>query len=304
MTQPGLPRVTPIALGVLIVACAATPSPVVPVERAPSPQAPRAKPPEPAASAAPAAVPPPPPAPWAWVLPVDHGIRADRGGGGAFLAPRAHGSHNGIDLLAPVGTPVLAPCAGKARAGQNSSHGKWVQVVCQVPAQLALPPARRVSLFFAHLHQITGLADDPSEVALGAEVGTVGKTGNASSSIVAAHLHFELSVHDDESQALADHHSGRDQSDSAAAHELGSAVGSRCLEPQGLAQVGGQLWRARRADPFVILTCLGARKPAYSRPSGKLAEASFAWSTRYRAQTFDVDREGPPAAAERGRARQ
>jgi murein DD-endopeptidase MepM/ murein hydrolase activator NlpD len=283
-----------VALCVPIVACAATPSPVVPVERAFSPQAPRAKPQEPVAGAAPEAVPRPPPAPWAWVLPVDHGIRADRGGGGAFLAPRAHGSHNGIDLLAPVGTPVLAPCAGKARAGQNSSHGKWVQVVCEVPAQLALPPARRVSLFFAHLHQITGLGDDPSEVSLGAEVGTVGKTGNASSSIVAAHLHLELSVHDDEAQALADHHSGRDQSDSA----------SRCLEPQGLAQLGGQLWRARRADPFVILTCLGARKPAYSRPSGKLAEASFAWSTRYRAQTFDVDREGPPAVPERGRALQ
>lgn len=294
MTCVTVRRVKAFAFGALAVAggCAAPQPPAVaapPTEvRAPA-EAPR---PRPSADAAPPPEPAAPPEPWAWVLPVDHGIRADRGGGGAFLAPRAHGSHNGVDLLAPVGTPVRAPCAGKARSGQNSSHGKWAQLVCPLPSELGLPKERRVSVFYAHLQQIEGLGDEPKHVALGAALGTVGKSGNASSNIIAAHLHLELAVHDDEQHALADRHSGREQSDSAGAHELDAALRSRCLEPEGIAREGEPLWRARRADPFVILTCFGARKPPYTRPQGKLAEASFAWSTRYRAKTFDVDREG------------
>lgn len=249
----------------------------------------------PSAAAPPAAPPPAPEAPapsrarWVWVLPVDHGIRADRGGAGGFLAPRAHGSHNGIDLLAPLGTPVRAPCAGKARAGKNSSHGKWVQLLCPLPPELGLGTTRRVSLFFAHLKDVTDLGAEPRDVARAAELGTVGKTGNASAAIVAAHLHFEAIVHDDEPSALAEHHSGRDQSDTRAAREVDAALRSRCLGPAGLAPKADRLWRARRADPFVLLTCLGADKPGYTRPSGKLAEASYPWSSEYSATGFDVD---------------
>ncbi len=251
---------------------------------------------EPARIAAPAPAPAEPPRAlprWVWVLPVDHGIRADRGGAGGFLAPRAHGKHNGIDLLAPLGTPVRAPCAGKARAGQNSSHGKWVQLVCALPSELGLEPARRVSLFFAHLKDVAGLGEAMAEVAAGAELGSVGKTGNASSAIIAAHLHLEAIVHDDEPSALAEHHSGRDQSDTRGAREVGGALSSRCLGPAGLASKAESLWRARRADPFVLLVCLGAEKPAYTRPSGKLAEASYPWSSEYSATGFDVDAGNP-----------
>lgn len=288
---PRLVPVTRASLGLLCLAlaCATAKPPLRATESAPEPlpapppAAPPAAPAPPVEAAAPA------PARWGWVLPVDHGIRADKGGAGGFLAPRAHGSHNGVDLLAPLGTPVRAPCAGKARAGQNSSHGKWVQLVCPLPSGLGLAPGRRVSLFFAHLSDVAGLGDSPADVAGGASLGAVGKTGNASAAIVAAHLHFEASVHDDEAGALAERHSGRDQSDTQAAHELDEALRARCLGPAGLKQKAARLWRARRADPFVLLTCLGADKPGYTRPAGKLGEASYAWSSEYSATGFDVD---------------
>lgn len=229
------------------------------------------------------------PARWVWVLPVDHGIRADRGGAGGFLAPRAHGKHNGIDLLAPLGTPVRAPCAGKARAGQNSSHGKWVQLVCPLPSGLGLEPARRVSLFFAHLSDVAGLGEGLTELAAGVHIGSVGKTGNASAAIIAAHLHFEAIVQDDEPSALAERHSGRDQSDTRGAREVDGVLASRCLGPSGFVPKSGSPWRARRVDPFVLLTCMGAEKPAYARPNGRLAESSFPWSSEYSATGFDVD---------------
>lgn len=278
-------------LAALLAACARpSESPPSRLEKAPSPVARSAE-----ASPAPAVrEPPPPPASaeeprWVWVLPVDNGIRADKGGAGDFLSPRAHGSHNGIDLLAPLGTAVHAPCAGKASAGHNSSHGKWVQLICPLPKALGLPPERRVSFFFAHLKEVASLGESPSEVALGAVLGSVGKTGNASASIVAPHLHFEAILQDDESRALAERHSGRDQSESEAAREVGRLLASRCLAPSGLSRKGASLWRARRVDPFVLLTCLGVEKPSYERPSGKLAEASYPWSHAYSATKLDVD---------------
>lgn len=226
---------------------------------------------------------------WSWVLPVDHGLRADRGGNGAFGAPRAHGGHNGIDLLAALGTPVLAPCGGKARSGSNSSHGKWVQLVCSLPRSLARNPARRVSFFYAHLQKATVGADGFESVERKAVLGSVGKTGNASASIIAPHLHLEAAIHDDEPSALGERHSGRDPSDSLSAHEVAAALSERCTEPLGLSRVDGPLFRGRRVDPYVLLICAAADKPAFSRPSGALGESSYAWSTRYRADAIDVD---------------
>ncbi len=283
------------ALGILALAAACAPTSTNAPASTPEPAPPVVATPEPSSpSAAPAAVPSAPPteARWAWVLPVDHGIRADRGGSGGFLAPRAHGSHNGLDLLAPVGTPTQAPCAGKARAGKNSSHGKWVQLVCALPSSLGLVESRRISLFFAHLNDTSSeLGEDSRPVPAGTVLGSVGKTGNASSQVIAAHLHLEISVHDDEERALAERHSGRDQGDTRAAHELDALMQERCLEPAGLAPKSHGFWRARRVDPFVLLTCVSADKPPYSRPSGALAQASYAWSTEYVATRFDVDRE-------------
>lgn len=273
--------------------------------------------PPPAAAAAPTtaqAVTPPPPTPEAsvpvvdenprfgWVLPLDHGIRNDKGGQGAFLAPRYHGQHNGVDLLAPLGTAVLAPCAGEARAGHNSSHGKWLHLICALPRELGLDPGARVSLFFAHLSSVTVDESEAHAVKLGERVGAVGKTGNASGAAVAPHLHFEAIVQDSSDAALAERHSGRDQSETEAGRALAGEFARGCLAETGLGRKEGELWRARRVDPFVLLICLGAEKPAYSRPSGKLAEASYPWSTSYTATSFDVDTVSLGAPSEQAHA--
>src|SRR5580765_5126858 len=72
---------------------------------------------------------PPDPA-WSYMLPLDYGIRRDVGGSGHFLAPRKHGKHNGVDFLAPVGTPTFAICSGKARTAMRGGYGRTVQLVC------------------------------------------------------------------------------------------------------------------------------------------------------------------------------
>lgn len=246
-------------------------------------------PPTPSASPAPPAVEAPRPEPrFGWVLPVDHGTRTDRAGQGQFLAPRYHGKHNGVDLLAPLGTPVLAPCTGKAIAGENSSHGKWAHVVCPLPAELGAGSGRHASFFFAHLSRVEWSDDATHDVSVGDAVGAVGKTGNAAGSSVAPHLHLEAIIQDSESSALLERHSGRNHDETRGSKELTSSLPDRCLDAASLTRRDGELWRGRRVDPFVLLTCLGATRPGYRRPSGAWAEASRPWSAYYSA-SFDVD---------------
>jgi murein DD-endopeptidase MepM/ murein hydrolase activator NlpD len=280
-----------VALALVLAPAACTPGPhVLPLTEPREPAAPvavvTASAPEPTAvaSATPIA---PLPARFGWVLPLDHGVRGDRAGRGWFLAPRYHGKHNGVDLLAPIGTAVLAPCSGKAVVGKNSSHGKWAHVVCPLPAELGATRTYYVSFFFAHLSRVAFDDADTHDVSLGDTVGAVGKSGNAAGASVAPHLHLEAAVQDSELAALAERHSGRDNSDTDGSREVAPLLASRCLEPNELAR-DDEIWRNRRVDPFVLLTCLGADRPGYQKPKGSLAESSHRWSEQYRAR-FDVD---------------
>ena len=126
-------------------------------------------------------------------------------------------------------------------------------------------------------------------------IGGVGKTGNASGSDIAPHLHFEIALHENEAAAIAETHSGRDQSDNRGAHAVLGRMASDCLEPNGLSRKSGDVARGRRVDPFVLLSCAVADKPAYKRPLGKLAESSVPWSQLYHAERFDIDRGLTPA---------
>lgn len=235
---------------------------------------------------------PPSPGVWSYVLPVDYGIRQDDAGSGRFRAPRSHGAHNGVDLLAPIGTPVIAPCAGLIRGGKSPSFGIWAQVVCPVPRQLVRQGNLHASIFFAHLDSRTFSATDWVPVRRDRRIGRVGKTGNARSSRVSPHLHLEVIIHSSREKAKAELHRGYDQSSVPQAEAFFSALKERCLLPYGLTPDKFGMRRARRVDPFLVFTCLSSSRPAYPSKRSKLVERSEPWSRHYYAKAFDVD-EGP-----------
>lgn len=237
-----------------------------------------------------------PPAPsWTFPLPVDHGVRVDDGGQGNFLAPRAHGKHNGIDMLAPVGTPILAMCNGKAKSDDRGGYGRVVQLVCPVPSSISGGDADlHVSIFYAHLSK-THVGKSWARVKAGHELGNVGKTGNASSPRISAHLHIEMIVRASEDEAMEETHSGVNAKAGNAANGFFEALRDDCLEPAHLT-TEADVRRERRVDPFLMMVCAGRPKPEISPAPGKLNGAQAKWSRFYKSPAFDVDR-GPRALA-------
>jgi murein DD-endopeptidase MepM/ murein hydrolase activator NlpD len=90
-----------------------------------------------------------------------------------------HHTHTGVDLAAPVGTPVYAAEAGTASIGFDpKGAGLYV----------AVSSDGNVRVLYCHLSKATAV---PGElVATGQVVGAVGATGLATG----AHLHFEVQV--------------------------------------------------------------------------------------------------------------
>jgi len=85
--------------------------------------------------------------------------------------------HDGIDLAAPLGTPVRAAAAGKVLyAGEQKGYGRIVIV----------EHSAGVVTLYAHNHELH--TQTGAEVAAGAVIATVGKSGRTSG----PHLHFEL----------------------------------------------------------------------------------------------------------------
>ena len=230
---------------------------------------------------------------WSYVLPIDHGIRADHSGRGHFLASRYHGRHNGVDLLAPVGTPTLAACRGRATAGRSRSFGRWVHLVCALPDRRKGGGRDYASLFYAHLSAQKVPRGRWVKVRPGQQLGAVGKSGNASSSKVMPHLHLELIVHGSRAAAMAERHAGRNQTSTSAAKRLMKRLQTNCVKPNKF-HSRLALNRRRRADPFVTLSCFGARKPRFTKPTKKLRKWARRWSSHYRAKTFNVDTQRPP----------
>ncbi len=109
-------------------------------------------------------------------------VREDGYGSGYFGARRSGGrKHRGVDLTAPVGTPVLAAKSGTALIGRKKNGmGRYVEV---------LHPDGWKTLY-GHLSQIA--IEDHQRIRQGEAVGAVGKSGNASYRTMRAHLHFEL----------------------------------------------------------------------------------------------------------------
>jgi murein DD-endopeptidase MepM/ murein hydrolase activator NlpD len=111
------------------------------------------------------------------------GGHGTRGPIGEFGAPRSGGRvHEGFDLTAPCGTPLLAIRAGRVeRAGYDPRlYGNFIEVDAR---------RSRLDYFYAHmLRPAEARAGQP--VKTSERLGKVGRTGNAAGT--PCHLHVEL----------------------------------------------------------------------------------------------------------------
>ena len=93
---------------------------------------------------------------------------------------RSGGRHAGIDILAPAGAEVRAVSAGLAEYTGNGKRGYGSVVV--------LDHGEGITTLYGHLATIR--IQSGETVPAGAVVGTIGRSGNATTH----HLHFELRV--------------------------------------------------------------------------------------------------------------
>jgi murein DD-endopeptidase MepM/ murein hydrolase activator NlpD len=95
-----------------------------------------------------------------------------------FGAPRPGGhSHEGDDIFAATGTPVVAPVSGVVRRVQGNIGGN----------AFYLAGDDGTTYYGAHMSSYAG---SPGRVSAGTVIGTVGQTGDASTT--PPHLHFEI----------------------------------------------------------------------------------------------------------------
>ncbi|MGH6788036.1 MAG: M23 family metallopeptidase [Novosphingobium sp.] len=132
----------------------------------------------------PARTPPPPPAPPTdrLLIPVA-GVRADQLVD-TFTQARAGGKrvHDAIDIMAPLGTPVLAAAGGRVeKLFISKDGGKTIYV---------RSPDRRTIHYYAHLDAYAAGLAEGQPVSAGQRIGSVGFSGNANPA--APHLHFAV----------------------------------------------------------------------------------------------------------------
>ncbi len=102
--------------------------------------------------------------------------------GQGFGAARAGRGHQGVDLMSPCGTPLVAVTNGRIKFRKfQGSAGNYVVLRANQPV--------KQDYFYAHLATPSPLLKG-QKVTTGQQLGVVGRTGNAS----ACHLHFELWV--------------------------------------------------------------------------------------------------------------
>jgi peptidoglycan hydrolase-like protein with peptidoglycan-binding domain len=113
------------------------------------------------------------------VFPVQgpHGFTND------FAAPRPTGRHNGIDIIAPAGTPLVAVTDGAIESLSRADTGLG-------GIRLWIRDDAGTTYYYAHLSSIAPGLVPGSRVAAGQRVGAVGRTGNARGGV--HHLHFEM----------------------------------------------------------------------------------------------------------------
>ena len=100
----------------------------------------------------------------------------------SFLGDARDGGrrHQGIDIVAPKGTMVIAPCEGEiTEVGYNSLGGKVIRMRSK---------SHKCNYYFAHLD--SQIVSKGMIIKRGDTLGTVGNTGNARHT--RSHLHFGI----------------------------------------------------------------------------------------------------------------
>jgi murein DD-endopeptidase MepM/ murein hydrolase activator NlpD len=100
-----------------------------------------------------------------------------------YGAPRGQGAHEGNDLMAARGTPVVAVADGvidRLTRVETGLGGIWIWMSDRAGNEY----------YYAHLDTISPGLQPGSRVAVGQQIGTVGNTGDARYG--APHLHFEI----------------------------------------------------------------------------------------------------------------
>jgi murein DD-endopeptidase MepM/ murein hydrolase activator NlpD len=96
-------------------------------------------------------------------------------------APRSGGrSHKGVDMMGPIGTPLVAVASGIVRKSYGTLGGNIVWLYAD----------HGVNYFYAHLDGYPGGLGDGQWVARGQVIGYMGDTGNPAPG--AYHLHFGI----------------------------------------------------------------------------------------------------------------
>ena len=136
--------------------------------------------PDPAPAPAPAPAPTPAPAPsGGGVFPIQGAWRFG-GDGSGFGAGRGSRSHEGQDIAAADGTPLVSPLAGTVAFTDFQSGGAGEYIVINADDGR--------SLFFAHLQAGSTSVRPGQRVSAGTGIARVGSTGASSG----PHLHFEI----------------------------------------------------------------------------------------------------------------
>ena len=100
-----------------------------------------------------------------------------------FGAPRSQGSHEGNDVIAARGVPLVAVADGvivRLTRAETGLGGIWVW----------LRDVKGNTYYYAHMNAISNGLAAGSRVKIGQQIGTVGNTGDARYG--ATHLHFEV----------------------------------------------------------------------------------------------------------------
>lgn len=105
--------------------------------------------------------------------------------GQAYSYAQRYGVHQGTDIMAEEGTPVVAVEDGTAHAALDPKGGVVVYLSTSAGARY----------YYAHLSRVVAPLDPEDrqirlEVRAGDQLGAVGSTGNAAGG--APHLHFQL----------------------------------------------------------------------------------------------------------------